>query len=49
MPSVITILAVIVGNILGYTLILNAMKAVYYTNYSMTIVPDISGLKEIED
>ena len=22
---------------------------VYYTNYSMTIVPDISGLKEIED
>ena len=22
---------------------------VYYSNYSMTIVPDISGLKEIED
>lgn len=35
MPSVITILAVIVGNILGYTVILNAMKTVYYTNYSL--------------
>ena len=35
MPSIITILGVVVGNILGYTVILNAMKSVYYNNYSL--------------
>ncbi len=35
MPTFISILGVIVGNIIGYTYIQDFMKKVYYTNYSL--------------